>query len=240
MQRGRGRLANTQENLYALVALADWARGQSTAATPVTVRLGGKTLAQRTLRQGEVLAARASLSDLAPGSLSLVAARPVHWTVRLVTAQRADQSRPRHAGMTVVRSYLDPRTGTPLAKIRAGDLIKVRLQVVRPTRRHYLALVDRLPAGFEPVNTALATQSAPPVGGRRPPSWSPPTWTYQELHDDRVQAFADDLRDGSHTLEYLARATLPGTFTAAPAQAELMYEPDVLGHTAATRVTVLP
>jgi uncharacterized protein YfaS (alpha-2-macroglobulin family) len=239
-QRGRGRFANTQENLYALVALADWARGQSTAATPVTVRLGGKTLAQRTLRKGEVLAARASLSDLAPGSLSLVAARPVHWTVRLVTAQRADQSRPLHAGMTVVRSYLDPRTGTPLAKIRAGDLIKVRLQVVLPTRRHYLALVDRLPAGFEPVNTALATQSAPPVGGRRPPSWSPPTWTYQELHDDRVQAFADDLRDGSHTLEYLARATLPGTFTAAPAQAELMYEPDVLGRTAATRVTVLP
>ena len=67
----------------------------------------------------------------------------------------------------------------------------------------------------------------------------PPTWDHKELRDDRVVAFSDRMRQGKHTLEYMARATIPGKFTAAPAHAEAMYEPEVMGRTAEASLQVV-
>ena len=54
----------------------------------------------------------------------------------------------------------------------------------------------------------------------------------------RALAFADRLPAGKHLFEYIVRATIPGRFTAGPAQVEAMYEPDINGRTAATHVEV--
>ncbi|MEL7363242.1 MAG: hypothetical protein AAFN13_14300, partial [Bacteroidota bacterium] len=66
------------------------------------------------------------------------------------------------------------------------------------------------------------------------------SFNHTELRDDRVLLFADYLRRGEHTYTYLARATTPGTFVHPPAQAELMYEPEVNGRTATGTVVVRP
>ena len=61
---------------------------------------------------------------------------------------------------------------------------------------------------------------------------------HRELRDDRVLAFADRLPAGRHVLDYVVRATIPGTFTVSPALAEAMYEPDVNGRTVVGKMEV--
>ncbi len=46
------------------------------------------------------------------------------------------------------------------------------------------------------------------------------------------------LEAGELRYTYLARATAPGSFTVAPAQAAEMYRPELFGRTATTTVTV--
>jgi hypothetical protein len=61
-----------------------------------------------------------------------------------------------------------------------------------------------------------------------------------ERHDDRVELFATRLGAGEHEFSYLARATTPGRFGAAPARAEEMYAPEVYGLTPSARIEVRP
>lgn len=76
--------------------------------------------------------------------------------------------------------------------------------------------------------------------GARRDWWEEITWDNQELRDDRVQWFADRLRQGRYVLTYQARATTDGTFLVLPAQAEAMYEPEINGRSAMTTFTVTP
>ena len=68
--------------------------------------------------------------------------------------------------------------------------------------------------------------------------WWRDRWTYTELRDDRVQAFADALEPGEHTFEYLARASVSGRFSSPPATVEDMYQPDVRGRTVSGKLEV--
>ena len=45
-------------------------------------------------------------------------------------------------------------------------------------------------------------------------------WPYRALRDNRAEAFAMSLAEGTHQLSYTVRATTPGTFVAAPAKAK--------------------
>jgi hypothetical protein len=108
-----------------------------------------------------------------------------------------------------------------------------------------VAVEDPLPAGFEAVNTRLETSEVrmDPEGGtgaagRFGYGWRRNGWSHTELRDDRVLAFIDRFWPGEAVLEYTARALTPGTFTAAPARAEQMYQPEIQGRTAAATVEV--
>ena len=61
-----------------------------------------------------------------------------------------------------------------------------------------------------------------------------------EIGDDRVDLFATSLAQGLHTVTYLARATTPGRFYAAPTTAEAMYESEIAGRGAGVAITVTP
>ena len=242
-RRKDGRWYNTQDNIYSLVALSDFARTRAAGRATVTLALNGKRLARGKLKGSRVLTLARPLSRLAPGKLVISAnagSRP-RYTVRLVQARQAVAQGALDRGFTVTRAYLDPQTGAALSSFKAGQLVKVRLTVKTPRRRVYVALSDPLPAGFEAVNSRLATSSATRHRGRqrwRRGRYGRYVWSHKELRDDRVLAFADRMPAGSYTLEYRARATIPGRFTAAPAQAEAMYQPDVLGRTAVAQVEV--
>ena len=58
------------------------------------------------------------------------------------------------------------------------------------------------------------------------------------MRDDRTVLFATYMSPGTYVYEYYARATTPGAYMALPANAELLYYPDVFGHSDGGQFTV--
>jgi uncharacterized protein YfaS (alpha-2-macroglobulin family) len=126
--------------------------------------------------------------------------------------------------------------------------VSVRLSITVDQNRKWVAVVDPLPAGLEPINSKLAAggsdinnqqQQDPDNWQTRRQKWiNAITWDHQEMRDDRVLWFADNVSSGTYELEYQARATIDGTFAVMPATIEAMYAPDVRARTARTAFTV--
>jgi uncharacterized protein YfaS (alpha-2-macroglobulin family) len=124
--------------------------------------------------------------------------------------------------------------------------------MVAPSVRYFVALVDPMPAGFEAVNAALAVtedvpgdndlyadDDAPVHRPRRYVPWWMRNWfDHENLRDERVEAFSDQLWAGVHEYTYVARATTPGTFIVPPTKAEEMYAPETFGRAASAKVIV--
>jgi uncharacterized protein YfaS (alpha-2-macroglobulin family) len=239
-QKG-GRWSNTQENLYSLVALADYARRMAQGQATVTVSRDQERQLRRKLQGHETMVFRRSVRSLDKGSLVIETDGPVRYVVSVDEARTIKADTPLAQGITVSREYLDPATARPLQKVRAGTLVHVKVTVKLEQDNHYIAVVDPLPAGLEAVNPRFATVTSKVEEEEDDGDWwddTPDTWTHRELRDDEARAFADRLSAGEHTFEYLARATLPGQFLALPARAEAMYTPDENGRSAATEVDV--
>jgi uncharacterized protein YfaS (alpha-2-macroglobulin family) len=227
-----GRWESTQDNVWSLIAFADLARRTGGSEATVTVMSGSRTLDTATLDGSAVLVLHASQADVAAG-LTVTASAPLQLQVRATDVSR-DAGAAIASGFTIAREYLTA-DGKPAGAIHAGDLLTVRLTVTTGPRS-WVALVDHLPAGFEAVNPRLATSAGSgAVAGTR--SWR---WDHQELRDEQVRWFADDLWASTQVMAYQVRATLPGTFHVAPATIEAMYEPSVMGRTAAQTITVEP
>ncbi len=233
-----GRWRNTQDNLYGLVALADYARSRAQGSSQVTVVLGGKKLAARTVQGGKPLVLRRPLSVLSPGALTIESEGRALYAVRVTEGRIERPATATDQGIAITREYLDPESGRPLLSPKASQLVRVRLTVKTAAERHYVALRDRLPAGLEPVNSRLATEKGSAASGEEGDGWTPPKWVHVDLRDEGALVFADHLDAGQHVFEYNARATLPGEFAVLPAEAEAMYEPEVRGRTAATTMKV--
>ena len=240
-RRANGRWYNTQDNLYALVALSDLARSRARGSARVSVALDGRGLLRARLKGSRVLTLSRPLSKLKPGTLTLRSRGKVRYAVRLLLARRVSQDKSADRGFAISRQYLDASSGQPVSALSAGQLVRVKITVRTPKDRAYVALVDPLPAGLEAVNTRLSTSRQQPPSTKGPRRWwyrPRPTWSHKELRDDQARFFSDRMAAGTYTLEYQARATTRGTFTAAPTHAEAMYQPDISGHSTAARIMV--
>ena len=127
-----------------------------------------------------------------------------------------------------------------LQPVTSGDLILVTL-TVQPTAHsaRYLLVSDPVPAGMKALDErSLAVAGLPDPDAD---SYDPEGWNYwyagRDLLDDRVDLYADYLA-GRQSITYLLRAQTPGTFTALPTHAFLMYDPQVQGYGAAATLTV--
>ena len=232
-----GRWRNTQDNLYGLVALADYARSRAQGSSQVVVKLGGEKLVARTVQGGKPLVLRRPLSKLSQGALTIESEGRALYAVRLTEGRVDRPATATDKGIAITREYLDPDSGRPLLSPKASQLVRVRLTIKTAAERHYVAVRDRLPAGLEPVNSRLATEKQSAAQGEGD-GWMPPKWVHIDLRDEGALVFADHLDAGQHVFEYNARATLPGEFAVLPAEAEAMYEPEVRGRTAATTMKV--
>ncbi|MBL4684258.1 MAG: hypothetical protein JKY37_06695, partial [Nannocystaceae bacterium] len=126
-----------------------------------------------------------------------------------------------------------------LSAIEAGTTLRVVLLARLPRgrvdqeRMGYLALTDRLPAGFEALQPDLWTVAAVPNLSDEHPLSGLIAWgsdaSHVELRDDRALFYFDRVWGEYVHATYLMRATTPGRFSAAPASAELMYETDGVG-----------
>jgi uncharacterized protein YfaS (alpha-2-macroglobulin family) len=228
-----GRWGSTQDNLWALIAFADYARRASAGTTTVTVMSGRRTLGTETLTGGAAAIVRVPLTAIEGGELAVKASGPVHYRARVTEVTR-DGGAAVASGFVVKREYLGS-DGKAKTTFRAGELVKVQLTVATLTSRRWVAMVDPLPAGFEAVNPKLASG-----GGARGGSPLPWNWAHQELKDDQVRWFADWMSAGTTVMTYQVRATIDGSFLAGPTTIEAMYEPATMGRSAATLVTVSP
>jgi uncharacterized protein YfaS (alpha-2-macroglobulin family) len=239
MRLGDGRWSNTQDNLWGLIALSDYARTVATGSGWVEILAGGKRLTRKKLEGAEVVVFRTGLDGLSTDAITVKADKGVHWSARLVQT-RVDDGAAIAKGFTVTREYLDAK-GNAITKVAAGEMITVRLTVVVDAETEWVALVDPLPAGLEAVNPNLVAGDDADLSQSGPGHdyyWEPPTWGHTELRDDEVRWFADRIGGGTHVMTYKARATIDGTFEVPPAHIEAMYAPEVRGRTATVRFEV--
>jgi hypothetical protein len=151
-------------------------------------------------------------------------------------------------GFVVRRSYeaVDDPADVRLGEdgtwyVKPGARVRVRVNMVAPSRRYHVALVDPLPAGFEIINPALSVSEnipSDPSSNAGRGWWWGPWYQHQNLRDDRAEAFTTYLWDGVYDYSYVARATTPGAFVVPPAKAEEMYSPEVFGRSGSDRVVI--
>jgi hypothetical protein len=259
--RTKGRWYNTQENVFVLLALDNYFNTFEAQTPNFVARLWlGDTYAGEFAFQGysteqQELNIPMSyvISETVAGggeqllTLSKEGEGRLYYRLGLRYAPSDLNLDPLDMGFVVTRRYEavdDPLDVTQdedgVWHIKAGARVKVVVSMVADNRRYHVALVDPLPAGLEIVNPALAVSQSTPSAPSQGYSW----WWYwnwyhyQNLRDERAEAFTPLLWDGVYEYSYIARATTPGTFVVPPAKAEEMYSPEVFGRSGSDWVII--
>jgi uncharacterized protein YfaS (alpha-2-macroglobulin family) len=272
--RRGGSYRTTQESAFALVALEAYRRfeEQKQPNFLARVRLGERELFSQRF-DGRSLSAttrRVEMSSLIsqvgqPLRFEVEGSGTLYYEARLRYARATLPKVPLDAGFFVEKSLrvLKPEELAQLAQspslrrsadaglqtlFKAGDLVLTELAIVSPEPREFVVLDDPLPAGFEAINTGLATTAeryrrlergdCDGCEESEPGNGLPAPATRSELRDDRAVFFVDHMPPGVHRYRYLARATTFGRFVVPPTQVEAMYQPENFGRNAAFGVEV--
>jgi alpha-2-macroglobulin len=273
--RENGRWGNTQENAWAMQGLVNYYRRFESEIPDFTalVKVGETELARDTFkgRSAEALSrdlrmpelvAKVGAGETKPLTFSKQGTGTLFYVARLQYASDRVFHDSLDKGFAISRRYAVVDTATvahglsradrsetePSTSFKAGDLIKMTLTLEIPKERRWVALVDPIPAGFEPVESWFQTTAADLAKKQRDEDegasrdwrnwWERGGFDHVERHDDRVMLFATRLGEGTHEFSYIVRATTAGTFKTAPAHVEEMYEPEVFGRTGTVIVEV--
>lgn len=268
--RVRGRWKNTQENVFVLLALDRYFNTYESQTPDFVTRIwlgdtyvGDHTYSGYSTERHETQIPMQYLVDpstspqgtgQAAESQDLIISKDgpgrLYYRLGLSYAPTDLSLDPLDMGFVVLREYEavdDPEDVTRdedgVWHFKAGARVRVRLTMVADNRRYHVALVDRLPAGLEIINPALAVSESIPQDPDEMESnygwwWWGPWYEHQNLRDERAEAFTTLLWDGVFEYTYIARATTPGTFVVPPAKAEEMYSPEVFGRSASDWVIV--
>jgi hypothetical protein len=262
--RKRGRWGNTQENVFVLLALKEYfdAYEKQTPNFVARAWLGSDYAAEHTYKGRStdtkmvdipLTMVKERLGD--DGKTDLVLQKDgkgrLYYRIGMTYAPASLELDPADYGFAVEREYeavddeadvqqLDDGTW----KIKLGARVRVRLRMVAPERRYHVALVDKMPGGFESLNPALAVTEPIPADENAQENagrywwWWRPWYEHQNMRTERTEAFASLVWPGVHEYTYVARATTPGTFVVPPAKAEEMYHPETFGRTGTTQVVI--
>jgi hypothetical protein len=132
-------------------------------------------------------------------------------------------------GLTVSRTW-QRESGQPLrssvggvAPSQLGEILYTTIHLTNRGKERVdnVALVDRVPAGWEIEN--------PSIGGQGLPSWLQleTTWRadHMNVRDDRVEIFGTVGAGQTVSFAYAVRAVTAGNFSVPPVEAEAMYDP---------------
>ena len=226
-------------NLFALVEYLKLKKEQGTAATLVLqdgsqLSLGkGATVVPLPWQPGQEMKAL-------PTALS-AAAGTVYATLRVrALPDTTDYPGVTERGLQVTRLYETKGADgvwRPATSFKVGDVVRVTLTCAKVADElKYLVLEDYLPASMEAINPEVPSQAA----GLEPMPWSL-AFDHREYLADRVRGFCT--RWGGRDLlnmRYYARVKRAGTAAAPPAQAQLMYEPQVYGLSPNAKIVTEP
>ena len=254
-RRGALGWRNTQENAYALLALA--AYGKRFEATAPRLHLdawagpgrrspwlGAAELRDRqSPPQGLALPMprlieAAARGDVGPLLLQRQGRGRLYYRVGLTWAEAGLDLPARTRGLRLERALRTQaaKSGSataPLA-LAIGEPVAIDLAIENRALLSYVAIDVPLPAGLEALQLNLGRgQASGMLDGVRGAFVS-----HQEARPDRIVLFADDLPPGTHHHTLYVRPTTPGRFSLPPARAEAMYQPEVYGRSTGTLVEV--
>ena len=242
--RMAGRVRNTQENAYALLALAAYARKFETDVPRLTadVWIGDARVVSHEVRgdRFDSVGVERSLSGLVEEASPRITIRRegegrLYYRVGMSWSPDGEQDQVVSNGVAVSTLLRSARGQVgPTAQIESGTLLALDVTVTMDAALPYIAVDIPLPAGLEAIDTSIGKgRRAMVLKGTR--GW----WaSYEEIRSDRVLLFADRLPAGAHTHTIYLRATTPGRFEMPPTVAQSMYFPEVSGHTARRRIDV--
>lgn len=224
----------TQELAWNVVALGKYAEAGAKSFAPPVLRADGRALTPEPAgpgaASGEHLWNVARASEY--GSLTLDVPEKDDGKLYLILSSegvREDAELEVGGEGLILRRRFRDAEGAELdpggAGHRLGDLVYVELTLTNsgPERVTNIALVDRIPAGWEIENPRLGRGSAP--------EWVPvdQLWGFDhmDLRDDRLEVFGHLEKGQSATVVYAVRATTAGRFTIPPVEAEAMYDPRI-------------
>ncbi|HSB09639.1 MAG TPA: DUF6049 family protein [Blastocatellia bacterium] len=258
--RKEGKWGNTQENVFALLALDRYFATYEKVAPDFVARAwlgeayaGGHEFRGRSTDRYNVNIPMRVLGETgASQNLILSKEGPgrLYYRVGMQYAPANLRLEPSEHGFAVERVYEAVDKDDDVRRdedgtwhIRAGARVRVKLTMIAPSRRDHVALVDPMPAGLEALNPALAVTGSVPRDPKEKTSdrwwWLTRPWfEHQNMRDERVEAFASLVWEGVHTYSYVARATTSGVFIVPPTKAEEMYHPETFGRSGTDRVIV--
>ncbi|OZG75254.1 large extracellular alpha-helical protein [Hahella sp. CCB-MM4] len=250
---------NTQENVFCLNALIEYAAAYETKepSMKVSVSFDGKVLGEApfTSKADPMVTISRPMQEDDPGRSATIDINKegtgrLYYSARIAYDLTEDNAARINSGIEIRREYSIEKDGkfvllaSPM-DIQRGDLVKVTLFVSVPTARHFVVVNDPIPGGLEPVNTDLATASQVDAD-KGDFKMADGSWFYQisdwsyygryfwsfyhkELRHDAARFYADYLPAGNYLLSYTAQAIAEGDFSVMPSMAEEMYDPDVYG-----------
>jgi uncharacterized protein YfaS (alpha-2-macroglobulin family) len=137
-------------------------------------------------------------------------------------------------GLAIKRAYVNEKGAQYSPSV--GDTIQVNLTVSGlEADERYAVIADELPAGLVPINEMFKNESTAPTSNSSGRSYG---ITDREVTENGMILSLSSIQAGEHTYSYRARVVSAGTFAVPPAQAQLMYAPEVYGQTAAESVTI--
>lgn len=258
-RESRDHWENTQENMFCMNGLIDYARVYEniTPQMKVTALLDEKsfgTASFKDFKDSPVLLSR-PINESDPGKSSALNLQKegdgrFYYSARLRYASKGSSLNKLNSGMEISREYSVQNDGKwNLIKdgqhIVRGDTVRVDLFLSIPAARNFVVVHDPLPGGLESVNRDLATASRiddsqaqyDQTGGsvwfkyRDWQEYNVSFWSFyhKELRHDSARFYADWLPAGHYHLSYMTQAIADGVFNAPPSKAEEMYDPDIYG-----------
>ncbi len=178
-RKNRDHWENTQENMFCMNALIDFARvyEKDKPTMSVTASMDGETFGKtsfKTVRDPAATLER-PIKEGDAGRKTIVhiersGTGRLYYATRLAYAVPAELTKPADAGIEIRREYSVERNGkwelllnssnkNAPVKIKRGELIRVDLYISVPAARNFVVVDDSVPGGLEPVNRDLATAS---------------------------------------------------------------------------------
>jgi uncharacterized protein YfaS (alpha-2-macroglobulin family) len=244
-KRAKGHWGTTQNNMFALWALATFARTMEPPAANAAIEV---TLDNKPILQHTFSTTPADDSVAWQRSFSAIPKRSEHrlrfersgvgnlyYTLQLNCLSNVAVL-PFDAGFRIEKTYTT-LAGKPVSldSLTYREIVLVKTVVTTPRERNFVVIDDPIPAGCEIINEAFNTVEKAVAEGIRSRKrtfycdWS--TWNHFEYRKEGCRVFATRLRAGNHEFVYAIRPISRGAFHLPPAQVEEMYSPEVYGRT---------
>ncbi|MBU6452071.1 MAG: hypothetical protein KGS72_09860 [Cyanobacteria bacterium REEB67] len=263
LTRKNGIWSGTQENSYALCALAKYFAlcesetpdfsSQSWLGNTLVAKqkFSGRSLETETVLVPTRIVASKTKGQTADIIVSKTGPGRLYYRVAMDFVPKELQQKAADHGFEIERTYegVDDKNDAVLTKdgtwhFKSGAAIKAKVHFKTRGQRYHVVMNAPLPAGVEILNAALLghrTQSAAATIDASSDASRFRRWSWYEhvnLRDAQVEAFSTILWPGSYDYEYVVQVTTPGHYLAAPAKVQEMYASETNGSSQTESIVV--